>query len=467
MEFIGQHQFSWEDQLWFANLSGDFNPLHVDQHWARRSIAGEPVLHGIHGVLVALYKVMEKVSSCTIQSIECSFLEYITIGQMVDFYYVIEESKLRILIKTTDRTYTRISCLLGRRKKDNYNVETSIKPRRPPKKQVLDCTFDDLKKNLGIFFSGFDEIEVSKLYPGLSEKYEPELIGALINLSALVGMDCPGKNALFKGFKIRLKNKGQSGNKSKWWVKRAAFPLLVVQIDSDVAEGTVSSFYIENCTDQIGMNELTYRVGRHEFAHQRALIIGGSRGLGELTAKIIAAGGGRPCITWCHGQLEALKVSNEIKQSGFYCKQAQLDIDNLDTCISNSGNFGNPTHIYYFASPKISARQEYETYARYYVSSFKKVVLHFLEISGTRNVFYPSTIFIGQCPKGLEAYAEAKHQGELLCENMSETSEILAFSARLPKLRTDQNIGLIREDFPDSANTMLSHIREFNSVSQF
>ena len=42
-----------------------------------------------------------------------------------------------------------------------------------------------------------------------------------------------------------------------------------------------------------------------EFANVRALVIGGSRGLGEITAKIIAAGGGDVWITYRRGKEDA------------------------------------------------------------------------------------------------------------------------------------------------------------------
>jgi len=57
----------------------------------------------------------------------------------------------------------------------------------------------------------------------------------------------------------------------------------------------------------------------HEFAGQRALIVGGSRGLGELTAKIIAAGGGHTIITYSVGKEDAERVAAEIEGFGATC----------------------------------------------------------------------------------------------------------------------------------------------------
>ena len=46
-----QHSFSLDDQVAFAKLSGDYNPVHLDPLKARRTRFGYPVVHGIHLML--------------------------------------------------------------------------------------------------------------------------------------------------------------------------------------------------------------------------------------------------------------------------------------------------------------------------------------------------------------------------------------------------------------------------------
>src|SRR4030088_2877860 len=40
--------FNLDDQVAFARLSSDWNPMHLDHAFARRSQMGAPVVHGIH-----------------------------------------------------------------------------------------------------------------------------------------------------------------------------------------------------------------------------------------------------------------------------------------------------------------------------------------------------------------------------------------------------------------------------------
>ena len=51
---VATRRFGMADQLSFAALSGDYNPMHVDALAARRTQAGAPVVHGMHAVLWAL-----------------------------------------------------------------------------------------------------------------------------------------------------------------------------------------------------------------------------------------------------------------------------------------------------------------------------------------------------------------------------------------------------------------------------
>src|SRR5437879_962428 len=51
---LSSRRFTFEDQLEFAEISGDWNPMHVDPIAARRTIYGGVVVHGIHSLLWAL-----------------------------------------------------------------------------------------------------------------------------------------------------------------------------------------------------------------------------------------------------------------------------------------------------------------------------------------------------------------------------------------------------------------------------
>ena len=47
----GTFSITWQQNDAFAQVSGDYNPLHVDPVHARRLQFGHPVIHGVHHFL--------------------------------------------------------------------------------------------------------------------------------------------------------------------------------------------------------------------------------------------------------------------------------------------------------------------------------------------------------------------------------------------------------------------------------
>ena len=57
---LGHNTFSSDDLKWFANASGDYNPIHLDPVIARRLINGKQTVHGIFVMLFALDRYYQK-----------------------------------------------------------------------------------------------------------------------------------------------------------------------------------------------------------------------------------------------------------------------------------------------------------------------------------------------------------------------------------------------------------------------
>ena len=57
---IGTRIFALGDQVRFAELTGDFNPMHLDPIAARRTLAGAPVVHGIHDLLWLIVSILSR-----------------------------------------------------------------------------------------------------------------------------------------------------------------------------------------------------------------------------------------------------------------------------------------------------------------------------------------------------------------------------------------------------------------------
>src|SRR6266566_1997861 len=104
---LGTRRFSLADQNRFAALAGDFNPLHVDPTAARRTMFGEPVVHGMHAVVWALERYLgllrqRRETALSIRSLAVTFSKPIYLEERVGAY-LMEQSAERARIQVIGR----------------------------------------------------------------------------------------------------------------------------------------------------------------------------------------------------------------------------------------------------------------------------------------------------------------------------------------------------------------------------
>ena len=167
------------------------------------------------------------------------------------------------------------------------------------------------------------------------------------------------------------------------------------------------------------MAEVSKKVTPAEFKGTRSLVIGASRGLGEMAAKILAAGGGDVTISYAQGLTDIETVSAEINASGLgTSKVLQLDVTSADF---GAVDFEALDAIYFFATPRIYRKKAgvfdsalFDEFIDFYVESLYRLCLHIETLSLTRkmHIYVPSSVFIAERPDGLVEYAMAKAAAE-------------------------------------------------------
>jgi acyl dehydratase len=81
---FASRSFTPADQDWFASVSGDSNPMHMDALIARRTMAGFPVVHGIHTLLWSLDCLLRTLADGqTVASVKANFEKMIYLGDCV------------------------------------------------------------------------------------------------------------------------------------------------------------------------------------------------------------------------------------------------------------------------------------------------------------------------------------------------------------------------------------------------
>jgi hypothetical protein len=311
-------------------------------------------------------------------------------------------------------------------------------------------------------------VSVAKFIPGLQ-------VAEILATTRLIGMKCPGLHSVFSGMQMEFVNlkPGESLMQYKVVNYDSRFNLVTIEIVTPGAKGTVTGFLRPMPSVQSSIEKVQEKVDSASFSGQVALVVGGSRGLGEITAKILAVGGAKVFLTYATGRQDAEKIVNVLETSGLQADCFSLDIlsdeAELDRIISQKCY--DISHIYYFCSPYIGSapkgRFRNEVFMRfcdYYVSGFNKI-FKITANKGIKNYFYPSTVFLSEQPLNMGEYTAAKTAGESLCSLLSKAvGGINIFNPRLPKLATDQTVSLIgqRIDSPDAI--MLNQLNQFHNL---
>jgi hypothetical protein len=457
--------FTLADQIAFAELSGDNNPLHIDPVVARRSLFGQPIVHGVHALMWALDQWLEaQTTPMRFQQLRVAFLKQIGLNQEVRFTLVSQQNNhIRIDIFKENEIAVRMVFELLADVPCRFDEILPVLPEQHPP-DFLDT--EAIKSCRGFLDLYLQPEAARRLFPNLTRLLCPVQSAVLLGMTRLVGVKCPGLQSIFSELNLMG---GETGDLQK--IKYAVsefddrYGLVLMAVAAPGLRGTIRAFIRPQSQAKATFLNLKKLINHGEFAGQRALIVGGSRGLGEVTAKLLAAGGAQVQVTYRMGKSDAKKVIDEIIGGGGQASACELDILKPQ---NDWAGLTAPTHLYYFASPFISGSQktnfssaQFNTFCSYYVNGFAGLV-ETLQRLGLRNVFYPSTVFIDEMPANFLEYVMAKNAGEVLCQAFGKKyPEIHFYYPRLPKMMTDQTVSFHPVQNPESAPIILAALQNF------
>lgn len=456
-ELLASRKFSMLDQELFARFSGDFNPIHVNPLEARRTIAGQCIVHGINSLLWVMDALAQN-KKIIVVAFEARFLNSIFLEENVDCFWSVESKKLSLVSGTTLLSTIRITegILL---KIDEFNIPIE-KPFQSPA-LIRFSEASQLQKQ-PLIFRG-DVNMAKQLYPTFCEMYGIERACEIAMVSEIVGMQVPGLHSLF----LSLSAEFQQGNDEHIFSiakHDGRFETLSLAINSATFKGTAKVVFRPTIKPLLSMEQLSAIVKKDEFKNIKALIVGGSRGLGEVVAKLIACGGGHPVITYHSGASDARRVCETIHAYGASCDTIQYSVGAESTHIHVSTGINQ---LYYFATPKIFGKrssdydnQLLDSFTAVYVDGFEKICRQLQLQTPFLSVMYPSSVAIGNPLPGLAEYIDAKLEGEEFCKILNRQENTYVVWPRLPRIETDQTLSLIKVPAADSVEVFLPIIRQ-------
>jgi NAD(P)-dependent dehydrogenase (short-subunit alcohol dehydrogenase family) len=470
---LGTKLFDAAEQDRFARFSGDVNPIHLDEVAARRTQMGARVVHGINAVLWALEALFRR-EELSVSRLQVNFLAPIYVGETaVAALERRSESQLRITISVGTALATTLSLGLGTARGsaspvNDCGVHAAEWPSKP-----LELDWRDMDRQAGAIEFAHPPKSVTGAFPVLCRALSSQRVATMVALSRLVGMICPGLHSLLKSYSLDLVEIDRDEA-----LRYAAFDvcarmnLVRMRVSGPGVAGEVAAFRRLPPIEQPRIEEVAAVVPMGVYAGATVLVVGGSRGLGEVTAKACAAGGADVHITYATGRADAERVAGEIARHGATCAVHCLDVrDDVRAQLANIPVA--PTHVYYFASGPTRLRRTgfldsgvLAGFVRFYTTGFFETCNTLLaRASGYRlRIFYPSCTAVSDATRGLAEYAMAKAAGEALCQNMNRhVSGAHVLCRRLPRMLTDQTASVFRAKSSPVLDVMLPIVNEMQT----
>lgn len=470
-QLIAQKEFTTADQVSFAELSGDKNPIHMDRMAARRTQAGELIVHGIHSLLWCLDAFAGGNPNLPpINSLKATFAKMVYVGDTLSAFLThFDDSGFRMEAKVDDVVVLRVSGTFGPASAPPVPaLDFSREPISPS--VPIDLHWEDIGAQAGCV-SRASSRETLEAFRSACRCLGEHRIAAIASSSFIVGMVCPGLHSILSAISISIhnENSGQDSVAFRVASTDSRFRLARLAFSSSGISGSIDTFARMPPVSQPSVAEVSRRVKPKEFVGATALVVGGSRGLGELTAKLVAAGGGHVIATYAAGRLEAERIQKEIVGWGGKCDIRPYDVHRpADEQLRAMP--ADIKSLYYFATPAIFRRklalfseERFKEFVDFYVLGFRRLCASLVsrQNSGRLSVFYPSTVAIESRPPDMTEYVMAKSAGELLCADMNaQAGPVHVTVSRLPRLLTDQTATVMPVKTPEAIDVMLPLVRE-------
>ncbi len=261
-------------------------------------------------------------------------------------------------------------------------------------------------------------------------------------------MVCPGLNSIYSSLDVTLRERARDTPLQTFTLD--AYDDRVGRFDISARgpiDGRLVAFGRPALVAPEHISAYAQRVGADEFARIDALVIGGSRGLGAASAKILALGGARVALTFALGESDAAGVASEIEGTlGRSVPARRFDM-NHDAFALLGADLGTANAVFMFATSRIRQgtakaldRKLFDSYFGAYVEKLWELC-SFIESQrrDKKVVYVPSSTFVESGSKGFLEYAMAKAAVEALAADVNASFRyVRVVTSRLPQLKTDQ-----------------------------
>lgn len=448
-------------QLDFAKLSNDFNPIHVDSLYAWRSMFGKQLVHGIHQVLICLEDLAKNINEkIFISKISAKFEYPAGVNEIISIDNInFSETYSEYVIKN-ERGLT-LTTIKVNYKKKSFNdvkfkrIDYSMSPLEPT---------NFAKENL-VEPLYYDKTFFKELFTYSSFYVSPVNLAVLLASTRIVGMKYPGLNSIYNAFTFEFNENANLSNSIHYSVsdKHITLNMLNIKLDDTFIRGQIKAFIRPVAPKYKTLKELNGLLPVNSFKNQRALIIGGTRGIGLQCLRLLASAGASTMFTYFKNSNEADKIVEEFANESINTNYLQVDVSNLSKESLETIKAFNPTSIYYFATPKILSNNSnldenlLQKFISYYVIGLDKILVN-LKSEIKPLIFVPSTVYLDEKPTNLSEYVIAKSASEMFLK-LLEKKGYKIYNPRFPKVSTEQTMSLFKQKTVEPEEVLLKELQ--------
>jgi len=448
---------SAERQMLFAELAGDFNPLHTNELYARKTLFGKQVVHGIHQLLFLLEKAADKINApFSVAQIKADFSNALGVNEPFAVDVSVTENKGTAKLCTTGGTLC-------------SSVSFDFEPKTATQ-TVPDMSFAVAEPLVPTEYDvsavtetvGYDKKLMRKLFPVLAEKSAEFPLGVLLASTRIVGMKYPGLRSIYNGLMLTFEK--EAGSVLRYDVKRhAALNVVVVAITGEGVTGRLKTMIRPESKVQTPLKDLK-ALRLDGCSGQRALIVGASRGIGLQCLRLLGLSGAETLFTFFRNKQEAENIQSEFSENGLTTDFIQFDVTSPSReALEYIARF-RPTHLYYFATPKISigtgalSEDRFNGFAHTYIFALDNLIK---ETQDMKAVFAPSSVAIDELPKDMVEYAFAKAAMEVYAHWMEKSRKLRFYTPRFPRIETDQTQSVLSVPAEKAENVLSRELSIF------
>ena len=457
--------FSLEDQHWFAGLSGDYNPIHLDELTAYQSQYPQPLVHGIHVVLWCLQHISQSTSKLVLSKLSVRFRLPVLVNQNVKLYITQHKSNTwKATVYSGHKKLVTLTAISSDFSKTSIQQLESM-PFNLPTELEVDQKLEGLSGSISLHVN---RTSLQQAFGELMAKCCNEQLATLLSSSYIVGMRVPGLHSLFNELNLYWSNPDAAGFKNRGCLSfevcrvLPAYRRISLKLVGRNYTGNIEATFRPKPVKQETLSYFKNIVASNAMKNDRVLIIGGSRGIGNVASKIATAAGAEVWFTYSQSHEEARLLAEELSVVCQNVKAIKMNV--LDSCCAFFEKVidFSPTIIFYFATPPIKENwgefdmQLLLDFDKIYVEAFERIIRQLHHASPSHmDVILASSEYVNDTPEQFREYAMSKSASETLAFSLDQDLKHAAFHVyRFPKVLTDQTSGSLNP----SIETPGSHV---------